>query len=83
MYDSGFMVQFRSSLFTRIVPIVKDIGLWGSTIRKGYEQMGILGYADTDVQALQDADDDIAKDFDARRAYVESVADRAKALETA
>jgi P-aminobenzoate N-oxygenase AurF len=83
MYDSGFMLQFRSSLFTRIVPIVKDIGLWGETIRKGYEQMGILGYADTDVQALQDADNDIAKEFDARRAYVESVAARAAALESA
>ncbi|HEY1929781.1 MAG TPA: ferritin-like domain-containing protein [Caulobacteraceae bacterium] len=83
MYDSGFMQQFRSSLFTRIVPIVKDIGLWGETIRKGYEQMGILGYADADVQALQDADNDIAKEFDARRAYVEGVAARAAAMETA
>ena len=83
MYDSGFMQQFRSSLFTRIVPIVKDIGLWGGIIRKGYEEMGILGYADADVQALQDADNDIAKEFDARRAYVESVAARAAAMETA
>jgi hypothetical protein len=83
MYDSGFMQQFRSSLFTRIVPIVKDIGLWGETIRKGYEQMGILGFADADVQALQDADNDIAREFDARRAYVESVAARAAAMESA
>ena len=45
--------------------------------------MGIIGYAQTDVQALQDADDTIAKDFDARRAYVESVAARAAALEPA
>jgi len=83
MYDSGFMEMFRSSLFTRIVPIVKDIGLWGDTIRNGYEQMGILGFADTDVQALQEADDTIAKDFDARRAYVDSVVARAKELESA
>jgi hypothetical protein len=83
MYDSGFMQQFRSSLFTRIVPIVKDIGLWGETIRKGYEQMGILGFADADVQALQDADNDIAREFDARRAYVESVAARAATMESA
>src|SRR5208282_5551822 len=33
MYDSGFMQNFRGALFTRIVPIVKDIGLWGDTIR--------------------------------------------------
>jgi hypothetical protein len=83
MYESGFMEKFRNSLFTRIVPIVKDIGLWGDTIRNGYEKMGIIGYADTDVQALQEADDTIAKDFDARKAYVQSVADRAAALEPA
>ena len=83
MYDSGFMQMFRSSLFTRIVPIVKDIGLWGPVIRKGYEEMGIIGFADTDVQALQEADDTIARDHDARRSYVQSVVDRAKALETA
>ncbi|HXV00258.1 MAG TPA: ferritin-like domain-containing protein [Caulobacteraceae bacterium] len=83
MYDSGFMAAFRSSLFTRIVPIVKDIGLWGETIRKGYETMGIIGYADTDVQALQEADEDIAKEFDARRAYVDSVISRAAAMEPA
>jgi len=83
MYDSGLMQQFRSALFARIVPIVKDIGLWGPIIRKGYEDMGIIGYAETDVQALQDADNDIAKDFDARRKYIDSVVDRAKAMETA
>ena len=83
MYDSGFMEMFRSSLFTRIVPIVKDIGLWGDTIRNGYETMGIIGFAQTDVQALQDADDTIAKDHDARRDYVSSVIQRDQALETA
>lgn len=83
MYDSGFMQMFRSSLFSRIVPIVKDIGLWGPTITKGYEEMGIIGYADTDVQALQDADNDIARDFDARNKYVSSVIERAQNLEPA
>jgi hypothetical protein len=83
MYDSGFMAMFRSSLFTRIVPIVKDIGLWGPVITKGYEEMGIIGFADTDVQALQESDDTIAKEHDARHAYVQSVVDRAKAMETA
>ncbi len=83
MYDSGYMQQFRSALFTRIVPIVKDIGLWGDTIREGYTEMGIIGLADVDVQALQDSDEEIARQFDARRAYVASVADRAKAMEPA
>ena len=35
------------------------------------------------LKALQEADDTIAKDFDARRNYVESVMDRAKAMEPA
>jgi hypothetical protein len=77
------MQMFRSSLFTRIVPIVKDVGLWGDTIRNGYEQMGILDFANTDVQALQEADETIARDFDARRTYVDSVIARAGALEPA
>ena len=83
MYDSGYMQQFRSALFTRIVPIVKDIGLWGETIRNGYTEMGIIGLADIDVQALQESDEDIAKSFDSRREYVEGVAARAKAMEPA
>jgi len=83
MYDSGFMQNFRSALFTRIVPIVKDIGLWGETVRNGYTEMGIIGLADVDVQALQDSDEDIAQQFDARRDYVASVAARAKAMEPA
>ncbi len=70
MLESGFMQRFRSTLFTRIVPIVRDIGLWGDTVRNGYAKMGILGYADADVEALQQEDDRIARDFDARRREV-------------
>jgi hypothetical protein len=83
MYDSGFMQAFRSSLFTRIVPIVKDIGLWGETTRRGYGQMGILDFANVDVQAMQDDDETIARDFDARRNYVDSVIARAGAMQPA
>src|SRR5207244_1956636 len=42
MLESGFMQRYRSALFSRIVPIIKDIGLWAPTIRKGYERAGIL-----------------------------------------
>jgi hypothetical protein len=79
MYESGFMEKFRNSLFTRIVPIVKDIGLWGEKIRKGYEEMGVIDYAKADVQALQDEDEFIARKFDARRADIQRVIDRAQA----
>lgn len=81
MYHSGFMETFRNGLFQRIVPIVKDIGLWGARIRKGYEEMGVIGFADQDVEALQSNDDSIARDFDARRKHIERVAARASAAE--
>jgi hypothetical protein len=81
MYESGFMEKFRNSLFTRIVPIVKDIGLWGKHIRDGYETMGVMEYANTDVQALQDDDEHIARQFDARAAEIKRVIARAQAAE--
>ncbi len=81
MYESGFMEQFRNSLFTRILPIVKDIGLWGEKIRKGYGEMGVLEYANVDVQALQDNDNFIAQQYDARQAEIQRVVARAQAAE--
>jgi len=71
--ESGAMQQFRSFLFSRIVPVVKDIGLWGETVQKAYRDMGVLGFADVDVDALQASDEQIAADLDARRAHVASV----------
>jgi len=78
MLESGFMQRFRSTLFTRIVPIVRDIGLWGDTVRDGYAKMDILGYADADVEALQHEDDRIARDFDARRKEVRDAVAKAE-----
>ncbi|WP_439817276.1 ferritin-like domain-containing protein [Zavarzinia sp. CC-PAN008] len=77
-YDSGYMAGFRSALFSRIVPIVKDIGLWSPRIVAAYDQMGVLGYAQADVQAMQDEDQEIARAFDARRQHIENVMARAR-----
>lgn len=68
---------YRTLLFQRIVPIVKDIGLWGPKVQAAYEDMGVLHYADSDIDAMQEADHMIAEEFDARRAYVEAVASTA------
>ena len=62
------MRQFRSRLFSRIVPTIKDIGLWGPKIRRAYSNMGIMGFADVDAAALMANDEKVAEDFDARRA---------------
>jgi hypothetical protein len=80
MLESGFMQNYRSALFSRIVPIIKDIGLWGPKIRKGYEQMNILGYANVDVQAMADEDEKVAERYDERHAEIVRVA--ASAVET-
>ncbi len=77
MLESGFMRSYRSALFSRIVPVMKDIGLWGPRIRKAYADMGILGYADVDVAAMSARDEEIAAELDARRAEVEASARRA------
>ncbi len=71
---SEMMKMYRTSLFTRIVPTIKEIGLWGPRIQKAYADMGILGFADTDVEALGQQDEQIALEMDQRRGEVEAVA---------
>ena len=77
------MIQAESELAEWRSNLQKAVLNVPQTIRNGYETMGIIGFAQTDVQALQDSDETIAKEHDARRAYVESVIDRAKSLEPA
>ena len=56
---------FRSLLFSRIVPCVKDIGLWGDKVQKAYADMGVLDMAGVDLDALMKQDEDIAEELDA------------------
>jgi hypothetical protein len=65
--QSDMMRQFRRRLFTRIVPTVKDIGLWGSRVRKAYEDMGVLEFAEVDAAAILDNDNRVAEEFDAKQ----------------
>lgn len=76
--NSEGMRLFRTNLFSRIVPIVKDIGLWGDKIQQAYGQMGILGFANVDIDALQENDMAVAAEHDARREYVDSVVEAGK-----
>ena len=68
------MKIFRSSLFTRIVPTVKEIGLWGPRIRKAYEDMGIIGFADANLEEIAAHDEQVGEEFDRRRKEIETVA---------
>lgn len=61
-------LKFRSRLFSRIVPTVKDIGLWGPRVRRAFEDLGALQFADRDSAAMLAEDNRVAEEFDARRA---------------
>jgi hypothetical protein len=62
--SSEFMQLFRNQLFTRIVPIVKDIGLWGPKVQQAYLDMGVLDMGDADLDALMKHDEDLAEEID-------------------
>ena len=59
--------KFRSRLFSRIVPTVRDIGLWGDRVRRAFDDLGALHFADRDTDATLAADGRVADEFDARR----------------
>lgn len=61
---SPLMIQFRSHLFSRIVPIVKDIGLWGPKVQRAFLDMGVHEMAGFDIDALMKADEDQAEALD-------------------
>jgi len=75
--NSEVMKVYRSSLFSRIVPTIRDIGLWGPRIRKAYADMGILGFAENDVESLGLRDEEVAQSLEARLAEIHQTADAA------
>jgi hypothetical protein len=70
---SETMRLFRKRLFSRIVPTVKDIGLWGPRVQKAFADMGAIEFADVDTDALLEQDNRVAEDFDAGRFVRESL----------
>jgi hypothetical protein len=67
LMNSEQMKLFRSRLFSRIVPTVKDIGLWGPKVQRAFADMGAIEFATVDAAALLEKDARIAEEFDARR----------------
>ncbi len=65
LHHSASQQRFRSYLFMRIVPILKDIGLWGPRIRAAFEDMGVLAFADLDLDATMADDERAADEIDA------------------
>ena len=62
--ESEMTQEFRKMLFSRIVPTVKDIGLWGHKVRRAYEDMGVLQFQDLDPDSLSAQDEQLARKLD-------------------
>ena len=69
---------FRSLLFSRIVPCVKDIGLWGPKVQHAYADLGVLDAAKLDLDAVMRDDEEIADRMDEERYGAELAARRAE-----
>jgi len=61
------MRLFRTRLFSRIVPTVKDIALWGERVQKAFAEMGALEFAAIDTDAMLEQDNHVASEFEAGR----------------
>jgi hypothetical protein len=77
--DTGQMYTlYQSLLFSRIVPCVRDIGLWGEKVRKAYADMGFLDAAKADLVQLMKQDEEMAEELDRAKAEQELAERRAE-----
>lgn len=65
--NSSTMTEFRKLLFMRIVPTLKDIGLFGPKVKACFEQMGVMHFAELDVAQMSAMDEQVGDVFDAER----------------
>ncbi|WP_137993356.1 ferritin-like domain-containing protein [Streptomyces vilmorinianum] len=72
--QSEFLHLFRKLLFSRIVPCVKDIGLWGERLQKAYLDMGVFDLGDSNLDLLMTQDEEIAEALDRERFAAEETA---------
>ncbi|MFQ5948043.1 MAG: ferritin-like domain-containing protein [Acidimicrobiia bacterium] len=62
--NSPLLQEFRKLLFSRIVPTVKALGLWGPRVQRAYEEMGVIQFQDLDPDVLSAADEQAARRLD-------------------
>jgi hypothetical protein len=53
--DSPVMKMFRQSLFARVVPNIKKLGLLSPRVRKGFEELEIIQFENYDAEAADRA----------------------------
>ncbi|HEV2782496.1 MAG TPA: ferritin-like domain-containing protein [Actinophytocola sp.] len=79
--QAPYLQAFRKLLFSRIVPCVRDIGLWGERLQRAYVDMGVLEMGDASLDRLMRQDEDIAEAVDAERFRAEEEARKAEVHE--
>jgi len=65
--QSESFLQFRTLLFTRIVPTLRDIGMLGPRLRTAFADMGVLSFEDVDIDNVMIHDEAAASEVDQRR----------------
>ncbi|HWH32332.1 MAG TPA: ferritin-like domain-containing protein [Egibacteraceae bacterium] len=56
--------EFRKALFSRVVPNVKKIGLWGPKVQEAFVDMGVIQFQDMDPDESFARDESIAEELD-------------------
>ncbi|UGY93620.1 ferritin-like domain-containing protein [Streptomyces gobiensis] len=79
--QSEYLKLFRQLLFSRIVPCVKDIGLWGERLQRAYVDMGVFELGDANLDLLMAEDEEIAEKLDAERFAAEEAERTAEVAE--
>ncbi|NGO07850.1 ferritin-like domain-containing protein [Streptomyces sp. HC44] len=79
---SESLQRFRQLLFSRIVPCVKDIGLWGERLQRAYVDMGVFEMGNSNLDLLMEQDEEIAERLDTERFAAEE-AERTAEVEEA
>jgi len=69
---STIMKEFQKMLFSRIVPALRDIGLWGPKVRKAFEEMGVMSFAEVDLDGLMQGDEAKAAELDRAKAAADA-----------
>ncbi len=71
--NSPVMREFRKMLFSRIVPTIKDIGLWGPRVQHAFADMGVIDFSMLNPEEMSSHDEVVAEEYDARRAGIDEL----------
>lgn len=61
---SQIMSLFRKNLFSRVVPNIKKIGLWGPNVQNAFVDLGVIDFQDLDTEEAFANDESVAEALD-------------------